>query len=301
MQRPLFALGLRVGSALAFSTMFMLVKYAGERGVKLPEIMFWRQAVSVPLILLTLWFGRRIHLLETRRLGTHARRALLGMTNMILVFGSTILLPLSVSATLGFTAPLFAVLIAALVLRERVGVWRWTAVALGFAGVLVILRPGGEPIPPLGAGMGLVAAVLVAVVNFQVRDLGRTEAPVASVFYFSAFGTALAAPALPFFLTPHDLLEWLVLLGIGLSGTCGQLLLAGSLKHGQVASVMVMDYVSLLGATFYTWLLWNAFPPPAIWFGAPLIVAAGVVIAWREHQLGKQGAQSADARRELTS
>lgn len=297
----MFALGLRVGSALVFSTMFMLIKYAGEHGVALPEIMFWRQAVSVPLILTSLWFTGRLHLLKTERLWTHGRRAAIGMFNMILVFGSTILLPLPVSTTLGFTAPLFAVLITALVLRERVGIWRWTAVALGFAGVLVILQPGSEVIPPLGAGMGLVAAVLVAVVNFQVRDLSRTEAPVASAFYFAAFGSALATLALPFFLTPHDPLEWLVLLGVGLLGTCGQLLLASSLKHGQVATVMVMDYVSLLGATFYSWLVWDALPHAAIWLGAPLIVAAGVVIAWREHLLGKRRANSADARPELTA
>lgn len=300
-RHPLFALALRVGSALVFSTMFMLMKYAGEQGAAIPEIMFWRQAVNLPFILLFLWLSGRLHLLKTSRLSSHGRRAALGMFNMIFVVGSTILLPLAVASSLGFTAPLFAVLITAVVLREHVGPWRWTAVLLGLAGVIIILQPGGDVVAPLGAAMGLTAAFFSTIVNFQIRDLGRTESPLAIAFYFSAFGTALAGLALPFFIMPHEPLVWLVLICIGILGFSGQMLMAASLKHGQVATVMIMDYVSLLGATFYGWLIWDALPPASTWLGAPLIVGAGAVVAWREHRLGRERANSADARPELAA
>lgn len=273
---------------MLFATLLTLVKLAGESGVALPEIMFWRQAVAVPLILLFLWRRDELRRLRTDRLWSHARRAGIGMFNMVFNFGAAILLPLAVSTTLGFTTPLFAVLLAALVLREHVGFWRWTAVALGFAGVLVIAQPGGEPISAMGTAAGLIAAFFIAVINYQIRDLGRTEEPIRIVFYFSAFGSALAALALPFFATAHSAEQWLLLLAIGAIGTVAQMLLAASLRHGAVAAVIVMDYTALIWATLYGWLVWDRLPPAATWLGAPLIVAAGLLIAWREHALHRR-------------
>lgn len=285
--RPLFALLLRILAALAAATLLALVKLAGESGVSLPEIMFWRQAIPVPLLLAWLWVSGGLHRLRTRRLGSHAKRAGIGMTNMVLNFSAVILLPLAESTALGFTTPLFAVVLAAVVWRQHIGPWRWTAVALGFAGVLVIARPGGETITPLGAAAALSAALLIAVINFQIRDLGRTEHPITTSFYFAAFGAPLAALALPFYMTPHTPAQWGLLIGVGVTGTLFQLLLTASLRYGAVASVIVMDYTSLVWATGYGWMLWDRFPPASTWLGAPLIIAAGLVIAWREHRLGR--------------
>ncbi len=276
-------------SAAAFATLLMLVKYAGESGIALPEIMFWRQAVTVPIVLGWLWATGRLSVLRTQRLTIHGRRAVLGMTNMVFNFGSAILLPLALSTVLGFTAPLFAVLIAAFVLRQHIGPWRWTAVALGFAGVLIVSwpDPGAGPVSSLGVGMGLLCAFIIAIINFQIRDLAKTEQPIDIAFYFAVFGTPLAALALPFFMTDHTPWQWLVLLGIGLSGTIGQIFLGASLRHGSVASVIIMDYTTIIWATLYGWLVWDHLPTTALWLGAPLIVAAGVTIAWREHRLSK--------------
>jgi len=285
--RPFFALGLRILSALFFATLLMLVKLAGESGVKLPEIMFWLQAVSLPILLGYLALTGGLYRLKTRRLWTHGRRAAMGMTNMVFNFGATILLPLAESTVLGFTTPLFAVILAALVMREHIGRYRWLAVALGFVGVLVIAQPGGEPVSTLGIVLGLVCAFMIAVINYQIRDLSRTEEPITTAFWFAAFGTPIAAIALPWFIAPHSPEQWLILIGIGVSGTLGQVLLAASLRYGAVASVIVMDYTSLIWATLYGWLFWDKLPPAATWLGAPLIVAAGLVIAWREHRLGR--------------
>lgn len=284
-QRPLFAIALRMTGAGMFATMMLLIKLAGEHGVRLFEIMFWRQTVSVPLILGWLAWQGSLGDLRTERLGNHLRRALVGMTCMVCNFGATVLLPLAVSTVLGFAAPLFAVLIGAVFLGERIGAWRWSAVVLGFAGVLVIARPGGAALDPLGVAGGIAAAVLVAVLNYLIRDLGRTEPPLRSVFWFALFGALMMLPAQPFVASAHDATGWLLLAGLGLFGTLGQICLNASLRHGAVATVIAFDYTTLIWATLFGWLVWNHLPDTALWLGAPLIVGAGLIVVWREHLL----------------
>lgn len=284
----MLAIVLRLAAMAMLSTMFMLVKIAGEAGVSLPELVFWRQAMSLPIIGLVLLATGKLGLLKTRRMGSHALRATSGTAGLCCNIGAATLLPLPVATTLGFTTPLFAVLITALVLREHVGQWRWAAVMLGFAGVLVIAGPAAAPVPPLGLAAGLGAGVLVAIISFQIRDLARTEAPIACVFWFAFYGSLFSAVLLPFYARPHGLHEWLLLLAIGLCGACAQFLLTAALRFGQVATVVVMDYTALIWSTLYGWVLWDHLPGYATWLGAPLVVAAGLIITSREHFLARR-------------
>jgi drug/metabolite transporter (DMT)-like permease len=286
-ERPLLAIALRTAAMACIATMFMLAKVAGERGIALPEIMFWRQAGGLPLILGLLAFERRLHILRTRRIASHALRAVSGSIGMVCNIGAAMLLPLAEATTLGFTTPLFAVCMAALVLRQKVGPWRWTAVLLGFAGVLIIARPGQVPIPPLGLAAGLGAGFMVAIISFQIRDLSRTEAPLTCVFWFAAFGALFTGLLMPIYATGHTATEWGLLAGIAFTGTIGQFLLTTALKHGAVATVVVMDYTALIWSTLWGWAIWDNLPDAVTWLGAPLIVAAGLVITWREHKLSR--------------
>lgn len=268
---------------MVLSTLAMVVKYTAASGVAFPEILFWRQVPSALLILA--WLGPRgqIGRLKTQRLPSHARRALLGMTGMFFTFGAPVLLPLAVATTLGFTTPIFAVILSALLLKERVGPVRWLAVALGFAGVVIIAQPGHTVIPAFGAFVGLGAGFMVALISIQVRDLGRTEESLSIVFWFAAISAPILALGLPFYASAHSAWQWFLLIGGGVLGLIGQLLLTASLRYGQVASVIVMDYSALIWATLYGWAIWDELPPTATWLGAPAIIAAGAVIAWREH------------------
>jgi drug/metabolite transporter (DMT)-like permease len=284
-QHPFYAIVLRLAAAAAFAVMMLFIKLAGDAGVSLPEIMFWRQAVSLPVLLGWLAMTGAVAQLRTERLGTHCTRALLGMTCMTFNFGATLLLPLAISTSLTFAAPLFAVLIAALVLREGAGKWRWSAVVLGFLGVLAIVQPGHHGIDPLGAALGIAAALMIAVINYQLRDLGRTEPSIRIVFYFSLFGSLLMLPFLPAYAQPHGAREWLWLAGLGLFGTLGQLLVTASLRFGAVATVIVFDYTTLIWATAFGWLVWNHLPGWPLILGAPLIVGAGLIVVWREQLL----------------
>ncbi len=285
--RPLLALLIRLGAIAALASMSALVKLAGERGIHLFEIMFWRQFASIPILLGWMAITANYALLKTARPGRHLARGFYGTVGMALNFGGVLLLPLAEATVMNFTAPIWAVVLAMLLLGEKIGRWRWAAVVLGFAGILVIAQPGSGAIPLFGALVALGGAFMIALISIQIADLNRTDRPVTIVFWFACFTTPLMALALPFTATPHNGEEWALLLGIGLTGVAGQLLLTAALRFGPVASVIVMDYSALFWATLYGWLLFATLPPASTWLGAPLIVAAGLVIAWREHRLGR--------------
>jgi len=293
--RPLLALLIRLGAIGALSTMSALIKLASQRGIHLLEIMFWRQFLTIPIALGWVMATSGIATLATRRPGTHFLRGLYGTIGMVLNFGAVILLPLAEATTINFTVPIWAVLLSILLLREKVGLWRWSAVLLGFVGIVVIAQPGGGHFPLYGALVALGGAFMIALISIQIADLNKTDKPLTIVFYFALFSAPLTALSLPFVATAHDAEGWLLLLGIGLAGALGQLLLTAALRFGTVASVIVMDYSGLFWATLYGWVLFEMLPPASTWLGAPLIAAAGLIIAWREHRLARP------ARRETPS
>lgn len=283
--RPLLALVIRLGAIGALATMSALIKLASERGIHLLEIMFWRQFITLPIALGWVLATSGLGALATRRPGTHFVRGLYGTIGMVLNFGAVILLPLAEATTINFTVPIWAVLLSILLLKEKVGVWRWSAVLSGFVGIVIIAQPGSGHFPLAGALVALGGAFMIALISIQIADLNRTEKPLTIVFYFALFSAPVTALSLPFVMTGHDAAGWLLLLGIGLMGSLGQLLLTAALRFGKVASVIVMDYSGLFWATLYGWLLFETLPPASTWLGIPLIVAAGLVIAWREHRL----------------
>lgn len=299
--RPLLALFVRLLAALALATMAMLVKLAGTRGAHLMELIFWRQLITMILLGAGLAITGRIALLRTRRLPAHARRAASGLFGMMFTYGAVLLLPLAEATTLGFTAPVFAVLIAIALFGQRIGPWRWSAVGIGFAGVLVVMQPFGaahEGVTLAGVVVGLVAPFMVALISFQLQDLNQTESPWSIVFWFAALTTPVAALALPFVSTAHDPLTWALILGMGVVGGGAQMLLTTSLRFGSAAVILLMDYTSLLWASVYGYYVFDRAAPASLWLGAPLIIAAGVIIAWRERSLAKGLASASRAGQE---
>ena len=283
--RPTLAIALRLAAAALIAVMLALVKLAGEAGVAVAEILFWRQFVTIPCLLCWMALAGQTNLLRTQRLWVHGRRAAMGLSSMSLFFGAALFMPLAELTTLTFTGPLFAVALAALLLREPVGPWRWGAVALGFAGVGIVAQPSGQSLPALGIAMGSLAALLNGLISVQVRDLGRTEHPLTSVFLFSAFSMLVLAPLMAVFAKVHTIETYALLLAVGVSGMLAQIALTSSLRFGTVATVMVMDYSGLIWSTLAGWLVFDHLPPLTTWLGAPLIVAAGLVVLWREQVL----------------
>ena len=289
--QPFKAIAIRLAAAFALSTMAMLIKLAGDRGVHLAELIFWRQAIASVIIVGILLAMGRIAVVRTQRFGAHFTRALVGVTSMCFLYGTVLILPLAEASAINFTAPFFAVMLSVILFKETVGWYRWGAVVLGFAGVLIITQPGGSMINPLGVATGLIGAFFVALISYQVQDLNKTEDPWSIVFWFGALSAPIAALTLPLFASTHDTITWLIILAMAVSGGIGQLLMTASLRFGSAATIIIIDYTSLLWAVGYGWLVFEAAPSGGLWLGAPLILGAGLLIAWREAVLarGKPG------------
>jgi drug/metabolite transporter (DMT)-like permease len=141
-QQPLAGIALRLLTALLLALMFALVKLASMRGVNVVESLFYRQCGSTFCATALVTAGPGFRSLRTDRVWAHVGRMALGLVAMALNFIAFVLLPLAEATTIGFSVPIFAVVLAALVLGEPTGKWRWGAVAAGFIGVVVIVQPG---------------------------------------------------------------------------------------------------------------------------------------------------------------
>ncbi len=289
------AIGVRLIAIFFLAVMTASVRVAGANGVPLLETMFYRNLISLPLIAAYVALGPGIGSLRTNHIGAHMSRSALGLIGMVFTFGAYLLLPLAEATTIGFTTPIFATILAVVFLREFVGVHRWSAVVIGFIGVLLVTRPGSGAIPLTGALVALGSAFMIAIISILLRQLGRTEVATTTVFYFALFsavvtGAILAAMALVggaaarYGFHRHGAMAWLALAVLGVSGAVGQVALSSSLRFGAVSTVVTMDYSNLIWATLFGWVLFGQLPAASTWTGAPLIIASGLYIAWREQQ-----------------
>jgi drug/metabolite transporter (DMT)-like permease len=294
-QRPLAGIALRLVTALLLAVMFALVKLVATRGVNVAESLFYRQCGSALCATGLVALGPGFGSLRTRRVWAHVGRMALGVAAMALNFLAFILLPLAEATTIGFSVPIFSVVLAALVLGEPTGKWRWGAVAAGFAGVLLIVQPGRGDVPLAGASVALAAALLTASVTIVIRRLGATERAATTVFWFAVNSLVPLGLLMLRFARSHDPSTWALLAGLALAGGLAQLTLTGALRLAPVALVMPMDYTSLLWAVLLGSALFGELPSPWTWIGAPIIIASGLVIVWREHRLHRRAALAAEA------
>jgi drug/metabolite transporter (DMT)-like permease len=218
----------------------------------------------------------------------HVWRALVGLSTMLLAFSALAYLPLAESTTIGFAAPLFAVMLSALVLKEQVGRHRWSAVLLGFVGVLLVMRPEGEDLPAIGLGLAVAAAFGVGVVTITIRQIGLTEHPQTTVLWFSLLSMLALGTLLPAYGQLHDARTWAILFALGTFGGLGQLFLTASLRFAPVSVVVPFDYTQLLWAVLLGWLIFADEPPTTTWAGAAIIIASGLYTLYREHKLGRE-------------
>jgi drug/metabolite transporter (DMT)-like permease len=294
-QRPLAGIALRLLTALLLACMFALVKLAAMRDVHIVESLFYRQIGSAVCAVGLVAAGPGFASLRTRRVGAHVSRMTLGLTAMAFNFLAMILLPLAEATAIGFTVPIFSTVLAALMLGEPTGRWRWGAVAMGFAGVLLIVQPGFGEVPLVGASVALVAALLTASVTIVIRRLGATEKASTTVLWFAVNSLVPLGLLMLAFARSHDAGTWAILAGLALAGGLAQLTLTGALRLAPVALVMPMDYTSLLWATLFGAWLFAELPTPWVWLGAPVIIVSGLVIVWREHRLARRAQLSASA------
>ncbi len=224
--------------------------------------------------------------LRTRRLPTHIARTILGSIAMLAGFLAVTLLPLADAVALSFTKPLFVVLLAALVLREAVRWRRWSATAVGFVGVLIMVRPGAAGFDPAIA-IALLSAFAAGGAWTFIKSLSGTEAPVTMLSWFAIISSVVTlAAAVPVWQTPTTV-ELLILLGMGALGVGGQAAIIRAFRVADASAVAPLDYLRLPIAGGLAFIVFAELPSIQNLIGAVVIIASTIYIARREAALQK--------------
>lgn len=276
-----------LGVAL-FTVMDALAKWQAERYDVL-QIVFFRSFFGmVPMLPLLLRGGVR-RLLHTRRPGLHFLRGVIGTVSLITFFLAYRYLELADAIVLSFCSPLFMTCLSVPILGETVGWRRWTAIGVGFVGVLIMVQPGGDLFTLL-ALLPLFGAFTYALVGVTIKILSRTEESVTIVFFFGAFAAAISGVALPFvWVTPMDASDWLGQAAIGLIGGVAQLAMTQAFRLAPVSAIAPFDYTAVIWATLIGYWIWGDLPSEWTWIGAILVVGSGLYILHRETRLARAG------------
>lgn len=258
------------------------------------EAVFFRSAFAVPVIVLWLWMrGALWSGIRTVNPIGHLWRGLIGTSAMGMSFLGLSILPLSEVKAIQYAMPIFVVLLASVLLGERIRAVRITAVTMGMAGVLIILWPrltafaGGGMDARLAAGALIVLAgsFCAAMAQILVRRLVETEETAAIVFWFSLTATALSLLTAPFGWVWPSPAAAAALVGAGLLGGVGQILLTSAYRHGDASVVAPFEYASILFAVGIGYAWFDEVPTGEMLTGAAIVIAAGVLIIFRERQL----------------
>ncbi|WP_127901757.1 DMT family transporter [Solirhodobacter olei] len=291
--RPLRGIAMKIASVTLFMVMSTLIKMASER-VPAGEAVFFRASCAMPVILV--WLVAQGEFPAGLRVTSpfgHVLRGLLGTTAMGLGFAGLAFLPLSEVVAIGYAAPLLTVVFAALLLGEQVRLFRIATVGLGLVGVVIVAAPKlsglfghGDARSAIGATVVLVGAVFAALAQVWVRRLVQREKVSAIVFYFSLSATVLSFLTLPWGWVMPTPAEAAMLVTAGIFGGVGQILLTSSYREADASLIAPFEYSSMILALGLGYMVFAEIPDADTLTGAAIIVAAGLIIIWRERQLG---------------
>ena len=289
--RPALAVALKLSALFLFTVMSALVK-ALSADFPPGQMVFFRSLFAVPVIVA--WLISRGELAQgfvVKKPMGHFWRGVLGTTAMGLTFTGLSLLPLPEVTSIGYATPIFTLILAALLLGERIRLIRIGAVAIGLLGVLIMIWPRlGSADLGAGAMIGalcvLGATIARGFVQIHIRQLVQVDHPAAIVFYFSMTATLLSALTIFWGWNMPTLHQTLLLITMGLIGGVAQILVTSSYRFGQASMLAPYDYTSMLFAIFIGYVWFDELPTLAILLGAALVIAGNGVVIWREHQLG---------------
>lgn len=263
-------------------------------GYSVPQIAFLRYIVGFGLaVSLALRLGG-IRTLRTRRLPGHALRSVFNIATMLTFYYALALMPLADVVAIAFAAPLFMTLLSMPILRERVGPRRWAALLVGFAGVLIIVRPSGTGLDP-AALLALASALLYALTVISSRQLSTTEPSHTILFYYSVSVLLATGAVLPWQWTTPSLADFWIFLLVGISGSFGQFFLAQAFRYGEVSLLAPIEYTALLWAILLGFVLWGEVPSWTVLGGAALVMACSLYIMHREAVVARRQAPSSSA------
>jgi drug/metabolite transporter (DMT)-like permease len=300
---PLRGIGLKVASVCIFVVMATCLKAA--EGIPAGQLVFYRSLFAIiPVIAWLMWKRQlRVGLKTANPLG-HVLRGLIGVGSMGLGFFGLTKLPLPESTAIGYASPLLLVILGALLLKERVFIYRWTAVIVGLAGVGIMLWPrltllthpeglgAGETVGVLAA---LGAAFLSAFAMLQVRRLVQTERTETIVLYFFVSASFLSLLTLPFGWVWPNPQQTVLLVSAGIAGGIAQILLTACYRYADLSVIAPFEYTSLLLSLIIGYVIFGDVPTLMMIIGASIVVCSGIFVVLREHYLGLDRIRSREA------
>lgn len=293
-------IGLKIASVFVFVGMSAIIK--GAEGVPVGQLIFFRSAFALIPVFLILGLRRQlVSGFRTARLGAHIFRGTIGTCGMFLIFFGLLNLPLPEATTIHYATPLFIVIFSAVFLREKIRLFRWSAVVVGLVGVIIIMWPrltflqsdaGALGPQALGALAAFTACMVSAVAMLTVRNLVKTERSATIVIYFSLVSAVIGLATLPFGWVPLGLEETMVLIGAGIAGGIGQILLTESYRHAELTTVAPFEYSSMILSIVIGFIVFSEIPTIEMLIGGSIVTAAGIFIIYREHRLGLDRAKA---------
>ncbi len=267
-----------------FTIMDALVKWLGATYPTM-QIVFFRSVFAfVPLAIFVMRTGSLASLGTRRPLG-HVLRSFIGLAALSSFFYAYAHMPLANVVAIGFAAPLFITALSVPLLGEAVGPRRWGAVAVGFVGVIIMVRPDTGLFDRV-ALIALAGSVFYALAMIFVRKLSKTETSAAIVFYYSLASSLVAGAFMPVqWVTPRAE-DWALLILVGLVGGVAQIFMTNAFRNAPVAVIAPFDYTTMIWAAMLGFFVWGDIPGANVWVGVAIVAGSGIYIVRREAQLG---------------
>ncbi len=292
---------LKLTSALMFSVMSAFVRYVSDV-TPLGQVVFCRSFFAIlPVMLIYALRGELAAAFRTSRPFGHLGRGMISVAGMFFNFAALARLPIVDVTTITFASPLITVALSAWILKERVRVYRWTAVGVGFIGVVVMLWPHldvtrytgvGASAATLGALFAMASAFTNAGSVVQTRRLTDTETTSSIVLYFSLFCALGGLLTLPFGWIIPNWKQLAALVGLGVFGGLSHILLTESYRYAPASLVAPLDYTALFWAFILGYWFFGELPTTAVYVGSAIVAGSGLFVIWRERQLGLERARA---------
>lgn len=243
----------------------------------------WARFTGHLIVMLVVLLPRyRWALLRTRRPAVQIGRSIAMLLSNLLFVMAIGSVPLATASAIGFTAPLIVTALSVPLLGESVGWRRWSAVLVGFAGALTVIRPGAAFMDP-AVTLLLLSSLAYALYQIGTRWVGQHDNAATGIIFAALFGALAMSVAMPFiFVMPRTLWDALLFCSLGMLGGCGHYLVIRAFQHGAAAVIAPLGYVELIGTAILGYLIFGNFPDLWTWIGAGMIIASGIYIAWRE-------------------
>tara|TARA_Y100001958_G_scaffold93605_1_gene63998 strand:+ start:219 stop:1103 length:885 start_codon:yes stop_codon:yes gene_type:complete len=266
-------------SVCAFSIMDVIVKWSVDYPIG--QVLFFRGFFGIIFYFFVIPKDRIHNFYITKRAGLHFLRCFSGLIALVAIFIALRSLPLATVVSISFAAPIFTTIFSIFLLNEKVGIFRWLAVVIGFVGILVITEPGISSLN-IYYIFPIIFCLGLSYVAIAIRQLSTTEPVWLISFYFSLSITLLSFLTIPQGWVMPDLKDFLLLSLVGIFGGVANLWLGQSYKFSEVSLVTPLKYLALIFAIIFGYFIWNEIPTIKTLFGAALVIISTMIIFRRE-------------------